>query len=114
MKKIYRQGDVMVMEVGEIPSKAKKEKNKKMIVLAYGEITGHMHALCDEKVELYKDQETEYLKIMEDAWLRHGTKEQIKNKQNGDDHSAINIPAGNYIVIHQREYTPERIKRVVD
>jgi hypothetical protein len=111
---MIRQGDIALLKIETIPVEAKKQEQKEMVVLAYGEISGHMHALCDEKVEVYKETETEYLKIMEDAWLRHGTKEQIKSKQNGDDHSAIKVPTGNYIVIHQREYSPERIRRVVD
>ena len=43
--KTYRQGDVLIRQVNEIPSQAKVKKNVGRIVLAYGEVTGHAHAI---------------------------------------------------------------------
>jgi len=45
--KIYRQGDVMIRAVAEIPSAAQDVTPKNdRIVLAHGEVTGHAHAIA--------------------------------------------------------------------
>ena len=111
---MYRQGDVMLITINEIPKDARKS-NDKQIILAYGEITGHAHVMLTEKgndVVAYKNGEDLYLSVFANALLKHGELEKIKTSKG--DHDRIQILPGNYQVIRQREYTPERIRRVED
>ena len=44
----FRQGDVGLIPVASLPDGAKKvPRDKGRIVLAYGEVTGHAHAIYD-------------------------------------------------------------------
>lgn len=47
----YRQGDVMVSAVANIPESATEVKNEGRIVLAHGEVTGHAHAIAVEEAQ---------------------------------------------------------------
>jgi len=44
--RMYRQGDVLVCAVAEIPATARPVQNTYRIVLAHGEATGHAHAIA--------------------------------------------------------------------
>jgi hypothetical protein len=104
---IYRQGDVLIRRVDSIPTGAKLVKRDEgRIVLAYGEVTGHAHAIMDREAELLTvpDVDARFLRIMASSGveLRH------------EEHATIKLPAGNYEIVQQREYTPEAIVRVVD
>lgn len=108
MKKrlMFRQGDVCLVEVGEeIPSDAKKvDRDKGRIVLAYGEVTGHAHAIFAKGATLYAVEENlRLLRIEENAELVH------------EEHSTIELPAKTtFQVIRQRTYTPARNVYVAD
>ena len=41
----YRQGDVLIERIAEIPTAAEKQSKSTRIILAHGEVTGHHHAL---------------------------------------------------------------------
>ena len=41
----YRQGDVLIERIAEIPTTAEKQDKSSRIILAHGEVTGHHHAL---------------------------------------------------------------------
>lgn len=113
-----RQGDVMLVKVDSIPKGLEeKKRDRGLVVLAYGEVTGHMHAFKSDAVTCYSDgAEEEYLEIMEQAYLKHGTINEIKGKSDNKnpDHDGIDLPVGKYRIIRQREYTPEKIRRVQD
>ena len=112
---MYRQGDVLLIPVDEVPIDAIKQKKQKLTVLAYGEKTGHMHAINAGCVQEYRLGEKKFFEISGKVILSHGLKKEIEDKiKVGKDHDAIQIPPGNYKVIIQREYTPERIRRVID
>lgn len=102
--KIFRQGDVLLREVKSIPSEAKRTKEKDRIVLAYGEVTGHAHAIADlENVDVFiKADGTMYLEVKTPADLKH------------EEHGTITLPAGHYERVIQREYSPEAIRNVAD
>lgn len=72
----YRQGDVYVAVVDEIPKTAKKVDNgKDHYVVAYGERTGHAHVLMKGKQdswEIYKNNDEIYVKHNEPLELKHG------------------------------------------
>jgi len=122
MTQMYRQGDVLLVRVDSIPRKAKDITPKDRIVLAYGEVTGHAHAVYPEvaeqgaldrifgkdpqspalKAKLWDAGAERFLQVMEKTALRH------------EEHTAIELPPGNYKVVRQREYDPERDRFVAD
>ena len=104
---MYRQGDVLVVPVSELPvglEPVARENGR--VVLAHGEVTGHAHAIRSEKAALFRDPKlmAVFMYVSGDApvALEH------------DEHDTISLPAGNYQVIRQREYTPQAIRNVAD
>jgi len=101
-----RQGDVLVQAVDAIPGDAVEQKRDdgKRIVLAYGEVTGHAHAILDRHATLKQTAAGRvFLQILDEAAsLVH------------EEHTAIKLPPGNYEVLRQREYSPEQIRQVAD
>jgi hypothetical protein len=104
----YRQGDVLLIAVAAIPGRAVPvPRDQGEVVLAYGEVTGHRHAIAEPHAELLAlpDQEIErrFLRIVGDkALLRH------------EEHDTITLSPGTYQVVRQREYvppTPDRSSR---
>jgi hypothetical protein len=79
------------------------------VVLAYGEVTGHAHAIADADVELYAYGETadaveRFLRVgAGGATLVH------------EEHGAITLaPETTYQVYSQFEYEPEALRLVAD
>jgi hypothetical protein len=106
MKKImFRQGDVLIEKIKNLPDNLQPiRRTEGKLILAHGEATGHHHAISDENCDLLSDESgVTYLDVKEAvAMLTH------------QEHSTIEIPAGNYRVIRQREYSPEAIRDVQD
>ena len=104
MIKIYRQGDVLLREVKTVPADALIAKQENRIVLAYGEVTGHAHAIHDlDAVDVFvKTDGTMYLSVKTETTLNH------------EEHGTITLPTGNYERVIQREYSPEEIRNVAD
>lgn len=104
---IIRQGDVLVERIPSLPKNIKPiARENGRVVLAHGEVTGHCHAISSKAATHYQvdgDNNATFLEIAEAmADLVH------------DEHATIQIPAGCYRVIRQREYSPEEIRRVAD
>lgn len=99
----YRQGDVLVIRK-PIPAAAKPGKRDKgRIVLAYGEVTGHAHAITSKTVEILEHEGTRYIRVpRRGADLTH------------EEHGTIKLAPGEYEVRIQREYTPQAIVNVRD
>lgn len=105
-----RQGDVFVRRVDALPENlVPVPKDKGRVIVSYGEVTGHAHAIVGSDVELFKPGEASaaaelYLKVRStDTQIRH------------EEHGWIDLPVGDYIVRpYQREYTPQEIVRVAD
>ena len=99
---MYRQGDILIIPVSETElSKLEKHDDTKpiprdngRIVLAYGETTGHAHAIGDTGVELLSTRDGRFLRASTSFTLSH------------EEHAAISIPAGTFRVVRQREYSP--------
>jgi hypothetical protein len=103
MRKVYRQGDVLVVEISEPISVEAKVIEKDTLTLALGEATGHSHQIMSEGAVMYAVGENlRLMKLKKPAKLVH------------QEHTAIELPAGNYQIIRQREYTPRRIVNVAD
>lgn len=87
-----RQGDVFIMAVNAIKGE-KQPKDKNKTVLAYGEVTGHSHAIAD-KAELYADDTRRFLEVClaKGAALSH------------EEHATITLPKGIYEVRIQKQW----------
>ena len=103
--KLYRQGDVLIQPIQNINKN--KLKQTKRCTLALGEATGHHHSILDGSAIGYADgvdSLAEYIEVTnpEGAPLTH------------QEHDTIVLPEGQYRVIGQVEYTPERLVSVRD
>lgn len=103
---LYRQGDVLLRQVGAFPEGATRILASTRIVLAHGEVTGHAHAIDAGQAE-------EYQTNGKDGLQRHLRVEKLANVTH-EEHATVPLPAGIYEIVQQREYTPEEIKFVVD
>lgn len=107
---LIRQGDVCLVPVSALPEGAKGVKQDgARIVLAYGEVTGHAHAIYDHmkadgksKVRMWDAGAERFLQVMEAVTLKH------------EEHTHKVIPPGIYKLPQQVEYTPAELKRVTD
>lgn len=104
---LYRQGDVLLKQVVQLPAEAIPVENAERIVLAYGEATGHAHTVAAAAAEEFMLAEAagvvrRFLKVVGDATVTH------------EEHAAIPLPHGIYEIVQQREYSPEALRRVVD
>lgn len=105
MKKIYRQGDVLIEQVESMPIGEVVKPENGRIVLAHGEATGHHHSIAETDVDraiLDQDGGAMFLSLIRDSVLTH------------QEHAPIDLDAGIYKVTIQREYSPEEIRRVAD
>ena len=105
--KLYRQGDVLIRQVTELPNGSTAVKNEVRIVLAHGEVTGHAHAVrVEDAVEFSRADAAgavrRFLEVFSAANVVH------------EEHATIPLPAGIYEIVIQREYHPESIRSVQD
>jgi hypothetical protein len=93
-----RQGDVILLPAPQIEGEKLSH-----LTLAEGEVTGHKHRISDGKAELYEKDGILYLRVFSDtATLTH------------EEHNAISVPQGNWVVRIQREYEPQSWRYVAD
>lgn len=105
MKDIYRQGDVLlVREEVDISKMSPIKRDKGRIVLAYGEVTGHAHAVLERDAVLFDNGNgTRILSVTSEAHLVH------------EEHGTVTLPPNStFRVVQQVEYTPEAIRNVAD
>ena len=105
-----RQGDILLTAVLSIPKDAKahvRAADHGRVVLAYGEVTGHAHALAEGTVTAYGPSDDAF-------WLE--VEQPGQAVVTHEEHAAIALPANVRFlsVRRQRQYTPERIERVAD
>lgn len=98
----YRHGDVGLERIEALPRDAKQERRDGDVILAYGEVTGHAHRIASPTVSVWSVGEQRYIHVEAPADLTH------------EEHGTITLPAGDYRVIRQREYEPERERYVAD
>lgn len=118
MKRVqYRQGDVLLVPVDDVPKGlAAVPRENGRVILAHGEVTGHAHAIDNDRAELLgvPDQEDGLVSVDEAAELYllvHGT-DPVDLVH--DEHSTITVEPGAYKRIRQREYAPEASRLVAD
>jgi hypothetical protein len=104
---IYRQGDVLLRRVAQLPAvdlvEIPRERNR--IVLAHVEFNGHAHAIdapIEEATFLSARDQRRFLRLVRDVDLRH------------EEHATINLPAGTYEVIQQREWTDAKHQEEIE
>lgn len=99
-----RHGDVLVHKVSSLPAGALVQVADVpgQAILAYGEVTGHAHRVKDPTAQLWLDGANTYLTVDQVAQLTH------------EEHHTITLEPGVYQVIHQVEYSPSAMRRVVD
>jgi hypothetical protein len=107
MNKSQRQGDVLLKleKITSIPKNAvlvETEKNR--IVLMYGEVTGHAHAVYEDidKVKVWAVGKVKYLEVMATVMLRH------------EEHTEHSIDPGIYKLPVQVEYSPQEFRQTRD
>lgn len=95
---MYRQGDLLFQAIHTLPEGLIPRSTQ---VIVKGEATGHSHRLLQGSI-LEDAQGALFLEVEKVTQVIH------------QEHHAIDLPAGCYRVIRQREYTPEAIREVAD
>lgn len=97
---MYRHGDLLFERTDAIPAGLNVKPDN---VLAYGTATGHSHKLVGGAVFVDEDGNV-YVRVSGKGSLVH------------EEHNIIELPAGDYRVVRQREYDPydRAIRQVVD
>ena len=90
----FRQGDVLLVAVEAVPAGATPERRTGRIVLAEGEVTGHVHAVAEPDARTFTHDGQRYLLTRSIATLVH------------EEHAPIEVPEGSWRVVIQREYEP--------
>ena len=101
-----RQGDVFLELIDETPVGTEIERDAGRIVLAYGEATGHAHAIESDAATLFQgltegEKEARFLRVFKPVFLRH------------EEHARIELKPGLYRVRRQIEWTDADEPRVV-
>lgn len=129
-----RQGDVLLTPVSALPPGCTEVPNDNgRIVLAYGEVTGHAHAIADHSKTLAEQRDTMRVEAMageitEAAILRAKAKARLLLAPSGErylevqeavtlkheEHTQHTIPPGLYQLPMQVEYSPAELRRVAD
>ena len=99
----FRQGDVLLVRIPETLVRQGRQRLRiderarvdGRLILAYGEATGHAHAIdCPTAELLDANDGRRFLRTPEGCRLTH------------EEHDAIDLDPGWYEVIRQREYDP--------
>ena len=102
----YRQGDVLLVPCGAIPSSAHEETAEDgRVVLAHGERTGHAHIMPADRVAYFRDDGNGQ------AFLRVGSEDPVALTH--EEHAPLTVQPGTYRILLQREYQPRSAPRVV-
>lgn len=100
---MYRQGDVLITPVDELPKSAKIRKRTpgEGIILASGEATGHHHRVKESTARLFATSDgRRFLRVArKGAVLTH------------EEHDPISFDPGLYEVKRQREYVAPKPKQ---
>lgn len=112
---IYRQGDVIIIKRASAPSNGEPAKDKRGIVLAEGETSGHHHAVFGRGAKLfrYKDTDSKFLTVAKSG----ATVRVVGGEVNGvPRHLPIKLEGGTYEVRIQQTWDAARAasERVAD
>jgi hypothetical protein len=120
----FRQGDVFIVRIEKMPDRdlapVKKEPGKTRTVLAYGEVTGHAHAIQSLNVALFEaPQDIDSVSDIKGGLMSLMSGDMFLDVKEPsvvvhEEHGEIKLDAGAYIVRRQREYHPEAPRTVAD
>jgi hypothetical protein len=104
---VARQGDVLVMRIEKQPKGDYVEVSREQgsVVLAHGEVTGHMHQIREPGVCLLRAEG------ISDRVLSVGV--DLANLVH-EEHGTIPLERGKYLVRIQREWSLEDDRQVID
>jgi hypothetical protein len=108
-KKLYRQGDVLFRAIAKLPQGERRKRENATV--AYGEVTGHSHALAVE------DREAAEVFEIGDGLFVHVSESGVRISGATfvhEEHGPVTLPPGDYEVTIQREYSPAEIRNVAD
>ena len=96
---MFRQGDILLVK-----AEAHEGEKLESLVIQEGEVTGHAHRIADpDTAALFGvNGIAEFVVVSQPAEIVH------------EDHDTVNLEAGIYRVIRQREYSPKANRRVLD
>ena len=98
----YRQGDLLFVPIKAIPTDCKLRENGHILE---GEVTGHIHKIDNlDAADVLESGEQMYLNVSAEGGVS------IVH----EDHDTLEIPAGDYEIVRQREFSPEEIRNVAD
>ena|SRR2546430_13454985 len=103
----FRQGDVFLELIEDVESVELGDRlplDRGRVVLAYGEVTGHAHAIDDVGAILFRGKsanDDRFLRVLRPVSLLH------------EEHAPIELPQGLYRVRRQIEWTDAMEPRVV-
>lgn len=107
-----RQGDVLIMEAKKAVNPTEQiPLDNGRIVLAYGEVTGHAHAIKADPTQ------AEFFRISDKDAQQAGDRllrAKVPVVLLHEEHDPVNLTARDWIVRIQREYSPEAIRNVAD
>lgn len=116
MRQLYRQGDVLIAAVDEIPLRASTPKtdDEKRIVLAHGEATGHAHVIHARPTEARVRRQRGRRATWREPATPDRTFLEVLSPTGvelvHDEHETILLPPGAYEVTRQREYDPDQAR----
>lgn len=103
---IFRQGDVLLVQVEKLPNGKKSENDRDAQgrpVIAYGEKTGHSHVV--ELAEAKEDIAITWITVGKERYLQSQAQMLLKH----DEHRTLVLPEGAYKAVQQQRYTPEEM-----
>lgn len=117
-----RQGDVLLVRVNALPEGIQEQPRKDgLIVLAYGEVTGHAHAIAEPDVKWFGAANGQkYLESARPFTLKHGELSALIHAREasvevaGSDHTAQRFAPGVWMVVRQYEFSAEQLRQVMD
>jgi len=126
MDKHYRQGDILLIKIDELPPLRFKTKKDKVIL--EGEVTGHAHKLggkakileVAERIANYNSPRDIILSMSifgeepRSQVIGYAVVDAPAELTHEDHKPPITIPAGKYQIRRQREYDEEQIRFVED
>lgn len=117
---VIRQGDVALVQVASLPKGCTAiQLDKGRIVLAYGEVTGHAHAIADHGTDEKSAAEIADAAIARARlWLAPSGERFLEVRETvhitHEEHTQHSIPPGVYQIPQQVEYTAAELRRVAD
>ena len=99
----YRQGDVLIERMAELPKDAAPvQPIEKRFILAEGEATGHHHAIATDGAKLYSRGDELWLALDKASAVQH------------EEHGVVSLDPGIYRVRRQVETWLDEVRQVKD